>query len=113
MVHGLKADGIGRREGSNMAEPINEFPYSKVVITGGAGFVGSQVVSNLRALGIEPFIARSHGYDLRYADRVQSLLNATRPELVIHLAANCGGIGYNQKNGNYSFNSRTEVGHID
>lgn len=74
------------------------FPYHNVVITGGAGFVGSVVASNLRALGIEPFIVRSHEYDLRYADRVQSLLNATRPELVIHIAANCGGIGYNQKN---------------
>lgn len=74
------------------------FPYSNVLVTGGSGFVGSAVTANLRALGVNPFIARSRDYDLRYSDRVQSLLNRTRPDLVIHLAANCGGIGYNQKN---------------
>lgn len=81
-----------------MAESINQFPYSKIVVTGGSGFLGTAVIRRLRGMGLNPFIPRQHDYDLRSRRNTERLLNTYQPELVIHLAANCGGIGYNQKN---------------
>ena len=70
----------------------------RVVVTGGAGFLGRFVVDALRARGCAPFVVRSREYDLRLeADIVRLLANA-RPELIIHLAATVGGIGANREN---------------
>jgi GDP-L-fucose synthase len=68
----------------------------RVVVTGGAGFLGSFVVEKLRARGCkEIFIPRSRNYDLREKEAVVRLYEETRPDLVIHLAAVVGGIGAN------------------
>src|SRR5262245_29878390 len=76
-----------------------DFPYQKVVVTGGAGFLGRFVVDRLRQFnGVEIFVPRSRDYDLVTAAGVQQLLSDTQPDLVIHLAAVVGGIGYNQQN---------------
>src|SRR5436190_5286351 len=71
----------------------------KIVVTGGAGFLGSRVISKLRDRGVvNPFVPRSHDYDLvRYGDVVR-LYRDTQPDLVIHLAAQVGGIGANRAN---------------
>src|SRR5262245_44190235 len=67
-----------------------------VTITGGAGFVGRVVAAKLRALGADVFVARSAHYDLTVPGAAEQLLADSRPTHLIHLAANVGGIGYNQ-----------------
>jgi GDP-L-fucose synthase len=70
----------------------------RVLVTGGGGFLGSHVVARLREGGIEPFVARSRDYDLTVADDAARLFDDARPELVLHLAAEVGGIGANRAN---------------
>jgi GDP-L-fucose synthase len=71
----------------------------RVVVTGGAGFLGSFVVDQLRAKGCQQIvIPRSQDYDLVQMDAVKQLYSDAKPDLVIHLAARVGGIGANQAN---------------
>lgn len=80
------------------ATPI-DFPYRKVLVTGGAGFLGRFVVEKLNSYSnIEVSVPRSSQYDLVQGADVRRLLAETEPDLVIHLASMVGGIGYNQKN---------------
>lgn len=82
-----------------MEELNQSFPYQRVVVTGGAGFLGRFVVERLRALpDVEVFVPRSSDYNLIEAADIRRLYSETRPDLVIHLAAVVGGIGANQKN---------------
>jgi GDP-L-fucose synthase len=70
---------------------------TRVVVTGGAGFVGSCVVEQLRARGCRAIITpRSRDYDLVDGNAVRRLYRNTQPDLVIHLAAVVGGIGANR-----------------
>ena len=70
----------------------------RVVVTGGAGFLGSRVVEQLRSRGDEPFVVRRSEYDLTRREDAERLFTDTRPELVFHLAAEVGGIGANRAN---------------
>lgn len=71
----------------------------KVVVTGGAGFLGRQVVAELQGRGAKHvFVPRRHEYDLVQYANVVRLYDDARPDLVIHLAARVGGIGANQEN---------------
>jgi GDP-L-fucose synthase len=70
----------------------------RLLITGGGGFLGSHLVERVRLDGIEPFVARRRDYDLTLAADVERLYADARPELVIHLAAEVGGIGANRAN---------------
>jgi GDP-L-fucose synthase len=70
----------------------------RVLITGGGGFLGSHLVERVRGEGLEPFVARRRDYDLTSAGDVERLFEAAQPELVIHLAAEVGGIGANRDN---------------
>src|SRR5438552_3826887 len=70
----------------------------RVLVTGGAGFLGSHLVERLRAGGLDPVIARRADHDLTVADDTAELFDAVRPQLVFHLAAEVGGIGANQDN---------------
>jgi len=80
-------------------ELTENFPYERVVVTGGAGFLGRFIVDRLRAQqGVEVFAPRSAEYNLVAAADIKRLYADTRPDLVIHLAAVVGGIGANQKN---------------
>lgn len=68
-----------------------------VLLTGGAGFLGSYVEESLQARGCgDIVIPRSAEWDLRDAGAVERLYAETKPTMVIHLAAVCGGIGANR-----------------
>jgi GDP-L-fucose synthase len=71
----------------------------RVVITGGAGFLGSYVVEKLQERGCKNiFVPRSKDYDLTKEKSIIDLLNDTNPNMIIHLAAVVGGIGANREN---------------
>jgi len=68
----------------------------RVVVTGGAGFLGSFVVERLHQLRTAAvFVPRSHDSDLRHRNDIQRVLAEAQPHIVIHLAARVGGIGAN------------------
>jgi GDP-L-fucose synthase len=69
-----------------------------VLVTGGGGFLGSHVVERFRAAGYDPFVARRADYDLTSWDDTARLFADAGPELVVHLAAEVGGIGANRAN---------------
>jgi GDP-L-fucose synthase len=83
------------------------FPYERVVITGGAGFLGSYVIEKLREQGVENvFVPRKKDYDLVRAENIRRLYDDANPDLVIHLAAVVGGIGANRANpGRYFYDN--------
>ena len=75
------------------------FPYQRVTVTGGAGFLGRFIVDKLKAYdGVEVFVPRSRTYNLIEKTDIDRMLDDSDPDLVIHLAAVVGGIGHNQKN---------------
>ena len=68
-------------------------------MTGGAGFLGQQVVERLEERGCgEIFVPRSKDYDLVDMEAVKRLYRDAKPDIVIHLAAKVGGIGANMQN---------------
>lgn len=70
----------------------------RVVLTGGAGFLGRRVDAEFRARGAEVVVVRKRDYDLVQREACQRLLADTRPDIVVHLAARVGGIGANREN---------------
>lgn len=71
--------------------------HKRVVVTGGAGFLGSVVAAKLRARGCRQlFVPRSREYDLVDGEAVRRLYRDAQPDLVLHLAARVGGIGANR-----------------
>lgn len=70
----------------------------KILVTGGAGFLGKQVVQQLIAAGASPdkiSIPRSRECDLRHFEHCQRAVD--QQNIVIHLAAHVGGIGLNRE----------------
>jgi len=68
----------------------------RVVVTGGAGFLGKPTTALLRELGADVGVVRSAEYDLRDREAARRALEGG--EVVLHLAANVGGIGFNRRN---------------
>ena len=84
---------------------------SRVMVTGGGGFLGTAVVRRLGESGAHDiFVPRSAGYDLRTHDGVVAALDEGRPDVVIHLAAVVGGIGANQANPGRFFYENAAMG---
>jgi GDP-L-fucose synthase len=69
---------------------------SRVLVTGGSGFLGTHVVERLAQTGVELTVPRSSDYDLRREGDAVRLFEDARPEIVYHLAALAGGIGANR-----------------
>lgn len=80
----------------------NFWRQKRVIVTGGAGFLGTAVVSKLHERGAaEIIVPRSRDYDLTRIEAVRQLLTATQRQgkpvdLIVHLAARVGGIGANR-----------------
>lgn len=69
----------------------------RICVTGGAGFLGSYVVEKLKVRNAkEIFIPHIEEYDLVDKSSVLTVLEKAQPDIVIHLAANVGGIGANR-----------------
>ena len=77
---------------------MNRLRGKRVMVTGGSGFLGQQVVTELERAGVSDiFIPRSRQYDLRQGTAIIRALEDARPDMVVHLAAVVGGIGANRK----------------
>lgn len=71
----------------------------RVLVTGGAGFLGQHVVQRIQERGAaRVFVPRSTDFDLREKDAIARALEWSNPSMVIHLAAVVGGIGANREN---------------
>jgi GDP-L-fucose synthase len=79
----------------------------RVLVTGGAGFLGSHVVERLRQVGAaEVFVPLREEYDLTRHDDVHRVMEDSRPDVVVHLAAEVGGIGANHAHpGRFFYNN--------
>ncbi len=73
----------------------------RIIVTGGAGFLGKRVVNKLIDRGVPEkniFVPRSEEYDLRKEKDIKKMFSDFKADIVIHLAAKVGGIGFNQEN---------------
>lgn len=70
----------------------------RVIITGGAGFLGSFVVERLKQNNANVFVPKIEDYDLKKIQDIKRMFDDFPAETVIHLAARVGGIGANMNN---------------
>ena len=78
---------------------MNFWQTKHVVVTGGAGFLGTYVVEKLQTRGCQSiFVPRIEEFDLRNLSDIKRMYETAQPEIVIHLAAMVGGIGANREN---------------
>lgn len=81
-----------------MSISSDSWEKKRVCVTGGAGFLGSYVTAKLRERGAkEIFIPRIEDYDLVRPEDIKRMLDDSRPDVIIHLAAHVGGIGANRE----------------
>ena len=93
--------------------PRSSIAGRRVVVAGGAGFLGREVVAKLRSRGAEVFVPRRAEFDLTREAPVAAMYDALRPDMVFHLAAEVGGIGANQANpGRYFFANMAMALHL-
>jgi GDP-L-fucose synthase len=99
------------REDPGVGAPNLSLANSRVLVTGGAGFLGDPVCRLLRERGAEEVIVpRRAQYDLTDATAVARLFEQVRPDVVLHLAAEVGGIGANRDNPGRFFYANMAMG---
>lgn len=98
--------------GSGPRFPVqSSLRQKRVLVTGGAGFLGRSVVERMRKAGASDiFVPRSADYDLTQPDAVTRLYADSQPDVVVHLAAEVGGIGANQASPGRFFYSNMAMG---
>lgn len=92
---------------------VTDLASKRIVLTGGAGFLGGAVRRVLAARGVPSerlFIPRKADFDLTVEAEVARLYEVARPEIVIHLAAEVGGIGANQRHPGRFFYANMAMG---
>jgi GDP-L-fucose synthase len=83
----------------------------RILLTGGAGFLGARVRERLEAAGAaEVFVPRRADYDLTEEAAVARVYEDARPDTVVHLAAEVGGIGANRDNPGRYFYANMAMG---
>jgi len=83
----------------------------RVLVTGGAGFLGAHVVKKLESAGCGSiFVPRQKEYNLVEMGAVKRVFKESSPDIVFHLAAEVGGIGANQKKPGKFFYNNTMMG---
>jgi GDP-L-fucose synthase len=84
-----------------------DWSNTRVCVTGGAGFLGSFVLAELERKGAaHVFVPEHPEYDLTRREDILRMLEAAKPDVIIHLAAVVGGIGANMKNpGRYFYDN--------
>jgi GDP-L-fucose synthase len=86
-------------------------PTDRILVTGGAGFLGSFVVEKLRARGCQDVVVvRRRDFDLTQESHVERLYREIKPAAVMHLAAEVGGIGANRENPGRFFYANLAMG---
>jgi len=86
-------------------------PSDRILITGGGGFLGSFVVERLRQRGYaDVIVVRRRDYDLTHEADADRLYREQRPTVVLHLAAEVGGIGANRDNPGRFFYANMAMG---
>ena len=77
---------------------MSHLASKRIVVTGGAGFLGRYVIAKLQEMGCHNvFVPRSAVYDLTKLDAVVQMYEQARPQVVVHLAAKVGGIAFNKE----------------
>lgn len=95
----MSSDRSGFKERAPLERQTKRSTQQPLVVTGGAGFLGSAVVNILHSRGYDNvFVPRSKEYDLRDQAAIIRLYQEVKPGVVIHLAAVVGGIGANRDN---------------
>jgi GDP-L-fucose synthase len=86
----------------------------RIVVTGGAGFLGRHVVAELHRAGCcDVVVPRSADFDLTRESHVRRLLRLHAPQVVIHLAAVVGGIGANRRHpGTFAYKNLVMGAHL-
>jgi GDP-L-fucose synthase len=102
---------LNRARPEEFKVPSLEWNKEHVVVTGGHGFLGRYVVDKLRERGATEIICpRQREYDLVQMPAVEALYRDARPTIIIHLAAQVGGIGANENNAGKFFYDNLMMG---
>ncbi|HPS41881.1 MAG TPA: GDP-L-fucose synthase [Anaerolineaceae bacterium] len=94
-----------------MSTETSFWKNKRVCVTGGAGFLGSFVTEKLAARGVaDIFIPTIEEYNLVELDSIRKMLDTSQPDIIIHLAAQVGGIGANREHPAEFFYSNLMMG---
>jgi GDP-L-fucose synthase len=90
---------------------MSQLNGQRIMVTGGAGFLGSKVCDRLRAFqAAEVIVPRKAQFDLTEQAEIRRLLDTAKPDVIVHLAAVVGGIGANRENPGLYFYQNAVMG---